>query len=140
MTTWNLQQTRCHLLVCNGSSCMQRQADEVTLAIRDEISALGLDRHIHTTRTRCNGRCADACVVVAYPEGIWYKDMTPEEGRLLVRKHNAGERLEEKIVYEFDGQFISTGRSVAGIDKEQPRTKARGQGMEKASEDVAQKV
>ncbi|MDF2653494.1 MAG: cobalamin biosynthesis protein CobW, partial [Paenibacillus sp.] len=102
---------------CNGGSCLKRQADEVTLAIRDEITMLGLDRHIHTTRTRCNGRCADACVVIAYPEGIWYKDISPEEGRLLVRNHISGERLEEKIVYAFDHAFVPTGRSVTGIDK-----------------------
>ncbi|MFC4601876.1 (2Fe-2S) ferredoxin domain-containing protein [Cohnella hongkongensis] len=117
MATWNLQQTRCHLLICNGDSCMKRQADEVTLAIRDEITSLGLDRLIHTTRTRCNGRCADACVVIAYPEGVWYKDITPEEGRLLVRRHLTGTRVEEKAVYAFDHQFIATGRSVTGIDK-----------------------
>lgn len=97
---------------------MRRLADEVTLAIRDEITNLGLDRHIHTTRTRCNGRCADACVVIAYPEGIWYRDITPEEGRLLVHKHYSGERLEEKVVYVFDHQLVQTGRSMKGIEKE----------------------
>lgn len=97
---------------------MKRLADEVTLAIRDEITSLGLDRLIHTTRTRCNGRCADACVVIAYPEGVWYKGITPEAGRLLVRKHLSGARLEEKVVYEYNCQFVATGGSIAGIQKE----------------------
>lgn len=118
MTTWNLQQTQCHLLICNGESCMRRLGDEVTQAIRDEIKKLGVDATMHTTRTRCNGRCADACVVIAYPEGIWYKDISPEEGRALVRKHSKGERLEEKAVYAFDRQFVPTGRSAIGIEKE----------------------
>ena len=73
MTTWNLEGTRSHLLLCNGSSCMRKGGEEVTLAIRDEISMLELDQQIHTTRTRCNGRCQDACVVIAYPEGNWYR-------------------------------------------------------------------
>lgn len=117
MTTWNLQETACHLLICNGGSCMKRQADEVTLAIRDEIALLGADKQIHTTRTRCNGRCADACVVVAYPEGVWYKDIDPELGRELVRQHAAGSRLEERIVYSFDEHFVATGLSVKGLEK-----------------------
>lgn len=117
MTTWNLQETRCHLFICNGDSCKLRGAEEVTTAIREEIAALALDRQIHTTRTRCNGRCTDACVVIAYPEGVWYRSLTPEEGKTLVRKHAAGERLEEKIVYDFDGRLTPTGRSVKGIDK-----------------------
>lgn len=117
MTTWNLQETACHFLICNGGSCMKKQADEVTLAIRDEIALLDADRQIHTTRTRCNGRCADACVVVAYPEGVWYKDISPELGRELVRRHAAGVRLEERIVYSFDQRFVATGLSVTGLEK-----------------------
>lgn len=118
MTTWNLQETFCHFLICNGGSCMKRQAEEVTEAIRDEIILRGADRQIHTTRTRCNGRCSDACVVIAYPEGIWYKDITPELGRELVRRHAAGSRLKERIVYSFEQRFVATGISVAGQDKQ----------------------
>lgn len=118
MATWNLQETFCHFLICNGGSCMQRQAEEVTQAIRDEITLLGVDRQMHTTRTRCNGRCADACVVIAYPEGIWYKDITPGLGRELVHRHAVGSRLEEQIVYSFDQRFEATGLSAVGQNKQ----------------------
>ncbi|WP_284642544.1 (2Fe-2S) ferredoxin domain-containing protein [Paenibacillus silviterrae] len=117
MTTWNLQQTRCHLLICNGGSCMKRGAEEVTQAIREEITKLDADNVIHTTRTRCNGRCADACVVIAYPDGVWYRDITRETGRQLVRKYMEGQLLEEQIVYSFEREFIASGRSIQGIAK-----------------------
>ncbi|PZD95117.1 (2Fe-2S) ferredoxin domain-containing protein [Paenibacillus sambharensis] len=117
MATWNLEETSCHLLICNGGSCMKRLGEEVTQAIREEISALNADRLIHTTRTRCNGRCADACVVIAYPEGVWYRDITPDSGRELVRRHLAGERLESHISYSFDRTFIAAGSSAEGTLK-----------------------
>lgn len=98
MATWDLSQTSHHVLICNGGSCMRMQGEEVTQAIRDEITLLGADDQIHTTRTRCNGRCEDACVVIVYPEGIWYRDMTPELGRLMVRSHLLGGA-------PLDGQF-----------------------------------
>lgn len=72
MTTWNLQGMQKHLLICNGSTCMGAGAEEITLAIRDEITKLKLDEQIHTSRTRCNGRCRDKCIVISYPEGNWY--------------------------------------------------------------------
>ncbi|MGM0884867.1 MAG: (2Fe-2S) ferredoxin domain-containing protein [Bacillota bacterium] len=117
MSTWNLEGTLCHLLLCNGSSCMRSQGEEVTLAIREEIKALGADSRIHTTRTRCNGRCKDACVVIAYPAGLWYRDMTPELGRELVRKLAADERLEEQLVYSYQERFVASGQSVPGTNK-----------------------
>jgi len=98
---------------------MKRWGEEVTLAIRDEIARLGAQKQMHTTRTRCNGRCDDACVVIAYPEGVWYREVTPDIGRQLVRKHTAGRRLEEHAFYQFNrGTFVSSGVSIPGIDKE----------------------
>ncbi|WP_239617630.1 (2Fe-2S) ferredoxin domain-containing protein [Cohnella mopanensis] len=117
MSTWNLQGTSCHLLICNGGSCMRQQGEEVTVAIREEITRLEADRLIHTTRTRCNGRCLDACVVIAYPQGLWYKEMTPETGKQLVRKLVSGDRLETNLVYAFEPDAVATGASVTGIDK-----------------------
>ena len=42
MTTWNLEGTQTHLLLCNGSSCLRKGGEEVTQAVRNEISVLGL--------------------------------------------------------------------------------------------------
>jgi (2Fe-2S) ferredoxin len=47
----------------------------------------GADGIIHTTRTRCQGRCEDACVVTVYPEGSWFKSVTPELARRIVSVH-----------------------------------------------------
>nr|WP_199616464.1 (2Fe-2S) ferredoxin domain-containing protein [Paenibacillus alkalitolerans] len=83
-----------HVLLCNGDSCMIRGGEELTQALRDEIALAGAQRSIHTTRTRCNGHCADGCVAIVYPAGVWYGRMTPEDGRALVRRLKAGEHLD----------------------------------------------
>ncbi|EKS54245.1 2Fe-2S ferredoxin, partial [Citrobacter freundii ATCC 8090 = MTCC 1658 = NBRC 12681] len=66
---------------------MRSGGEEVTVAIREAIAEAGLDDYVHTSRTRCNGRCEDACVVIVYPEGIWYQNVTPEDAGLLVDQH-----------------------------------------------------
>lgn len=87
---------------------MRKGGEEVTLAIRDEIAAQGAAAQIHTTRTRCNGRCEDACVVIVYPEGVWYKEITPELGREVVKRHlTGGPALEELMIYSYDGESFS---------------------------------
>ncbi|EFM12259.1 putative 2Fe-2S ferredoxin [Paenibacillus curdlanolyticus YK9] len=119
MTTWDLSATRHHVLICNGGSCMRQLGDEVTLAIREEIKLHKADNYIHTTRTKCNGRCEDACVVTVYPEGIWYQGMTPESGKRLVREHLLrGEPLREHMtLFYHDHRFVPTGNGSKGYSK-----------------------
>ncbi|SET55105.1 ferredoxin [Paenibacillus sp. NFR01] len=118
MTTWNLHGTRSHLLVCNGSSCKKARGEEVAEAIEREIEKQGADSRIHTTVTHCNGRCADGCIVIAYPEGLWYKDMTPKLGKKLVRGLLQGEAMEENLLYTYDeGLKAVDGRGAKGKKK-----------------------
>jgi (2Fe-2S) ferredoxin len=98
-----LQGVYAHLLLCNGKSCIRQGAEEVTKAIRDEIRRQGLNRFVHTTKTMCNGRCQDSCTVVHYPRGNWYKQMTPEKGRELVRNLQEHWPLQTAISYKYDG-------------------------------------
>lgn len=120
MTTWNLNGVKSHVLICNGSSCMRKGGEEVTQAIRDEITTLNIDTEIHTTRTRCNGRCKDACIVIMYPEGKWFKEVTPEIGRKIVRNHlQKDTSLIDSVLYEYDEEgFVKVSKeSEDGIEK-----------------------
>jgi (2Fe-2S) ferredoxin len=122
MSTWDLSTVQHHVLICNGGSCLKNSGDETTLAIRDEISKHGAEHFIHTTRTRCNGRCQDAGVVTVYPQGIWYKEMTPEAGRRLVREHLLeGKPLQEHMTYSFEECFVPTGIGNKGISRLQSK-------------------
>ncbi|MFM1652479.1 (2Fe-2S) ferredoxin domain-containing protein [Brevibacillus sp. B_LB10_24] len=119
MSTWDLSKTKRHVLICNGGSCMKQGAEEVTQAIRAEISRMQADDVIHTTRTRCNGRCEDACVVIVYPEGIWYKQITPSDAAVLVQQHFiADEPVKHRISHQYEEQgFKRTGQTVQGMLK-----------------------
>jgi (2Fe-2S) ferredoxin len=125
MATWNLTETQHHVLICNGSSCMRKGGEEVTQAIREEITNLDMDHKIHTTRTRCNGRCKDACVVVVYPEGVWYKAASPDLARGIVQDHLVGGKvLEDSVIYTYNQhQFVAPehSESIVGIDKQKSK-------------------
>lgn len=105
MTTWNLNGTKKHVLICNGSSCMRKEGEEITLAIRDEIKILELEQQIHTSRTKCNGRCKDACVVVVYPEGNWYSATSTEVGRSIIKSYlDLTVDLDNSLIYSFKNE------------------------------------
>ncbi|MBU8688305.1 (2Fe-2S) ferredoxin domain-containing protein [Priestia megaterium] len=119
MATWNLDKTKHHVFICNGSSCNQAGAEEVTQAIRNEIANQELDPYIHTTRTRCNGRCHDKCVVVSYPDGIWYKDIQHHDAREFINSLKTGQSFSKKISHIFCGEgFQRTEGTVKGMSKE----------------------
>ncbi|TYS59527.1 (2Fe-2S) ferredoxin domain-containing protein [Sutcliffiella horikoshii] len=122
MATWDLSKTKHHVLICNGSSCNYAGAEELTQAIREEISERGLDQHIHTTRTRCNGRCQDKCVAIVYPKGDWYKDLSPEDSRKLIDSLIYENDLTGKISHTAgkDG-FIREPGVVQGVLKEKEK-------------------
>ncbi|RFU64514.1 (2Fe-2S) ferredoxin domain-containing protein [Peribacillus saganii] len=120
MTTWNLNGTRKHVLICNGSSCMRKGGEEVTQAMRGEITARNLDAVVHTTRTRCNGRCKDAPVVIVYPDGTWYGEVDEMLAKEIVTAHiEQGSQVDELVCYvtKETGMQLQNNRPL-GISKE----------------------
>ncbi|WP_216829642.1 (2Fe-2S) ferredoxin domain-containing protein [Alkalihalobacterium elongatum] len=124
MATWDLSETKHHLLICNGSSCNKAGAEDLTQAVRSEISERGLDDTIHTTRTKCNGRCQDKCVLIAYPEGVWYKDLAAHHAPYLIDSLVNNVRMTDKISHYFDGNgFKRQGDIPVGEFKDRERVK-----------------
>ncbi|RZI50344.1 (2Fe-2S) ferredoxin domain-containing protein [Aeribacillus pallidus] len=118
MATWNFDFLKHHILICNGSTCMRNEAEQVTESIRQAISQKGLENYIHTTRTRCNGRCKDKCVVVLYPEGIWYKQFRPSDAPSFVEALSKGVPYDQKVSHYYkNGKFKRTDYTVKGILK-----------------------
>ncbi|MFV8828118.1 (2Fe-2S) ferredoxin domain-containing protein [Alkalihalobacterium sp. APHAB7] len=120
MATWNLSNTKHHVLICNGSSCNKAGAEALTQSIRHEITAKNLDNVIHTTRTLCNGRCHDKCVVIQYPESYWYKEMTSEDAPHFINSLLRGTTLKDKISHYHQGTgFERTEGTVLGTVKDE---------------------
>lgn len=94
----------------------------MTLAIREALTNRGLDDQIHTARTRCQGRCKDACTVIVYPEGTWYQQMTAEDAEPFVDTLSRGEKLLEKVSHTFTGEgFERQNDAPVGIFKSEAK-------------------
>lgn len=123
MTTWNLKNMNRHLLICNGATCMGAGAEDVTQQIRDEIRTQRLDDVIHTSRTRCNGRCKDKCVVIDYPQGTWYSVQSEETARSIVHENVP----DAHIIYSMiDGERRRNEGRIKGVEKYRKRGKKQG--------------
>lgn len=122
MTTWDLEGMQRHLLICNGATCMGAGAEEVTQAVRDEIKRRKLDPQIHTSRTRCNGRCKDKCVVISYPDATWYHVPDTTIARKIVTK----DVPQENILFTLSSNGLTRNESsqaIKGVSKRKKRKK-----------------
>lgn len=121
---------RKHVLICNGATCLEKGGKEVAQAIRTEIRKRGLNRDIHTTLTRCNGRCIDGCTVITYPDGTWYKNMTPEQGAEMIRRLLKGDILSASVSYFYNENRFTAWGSTADREVASSITPAneRGEG------------
>ncbi len=96
-----------HLFLCNGGSCKLLGAEESTAAIRLAIAEHGLSDEIHTTKTLCNGRCKDGPIVIAQPDGIWFKTIAKEKARAFVKEFLVERRIPiDKVLYKYGSDKI----------------------------------
>lgn len=135
VTTWDLDGMQRHLLICNGSTCMRAGAEEVTQEIRREIAKNQLDAKIHTSRTRCNGRCKDKCIVISYPDATWYRVPDIDVAKQVVHEEVAT----ENVIYRLGQQGLvknPDSKSVKGISKDKAANRKKGEGDHKVKKAI----
>src|SRR4030065_415635 len=90
---------RSHILMCAGTACVSCGTFKVRDRLEKELKERGLDEEVKVVITGCNGFCAEGPIMVVYPEGIFYKKLTPEDIPFLVEEHFLKGRPVERVLY-----------------------------------------
>lgn len=118
MAIKNISEITTHLFICNGGSCCKKGAEEATRKIREYIADEGLQKTVHTTKTYCNGRCDEATVVIAMPEGKWFKNITPENAKVFVKEYLVKQNGCEKLrMYTYGDAELKMDEVLANTEK-----------------------
>jgi (2Fe-2S) ferredoxin len=104
-----MEQYSRHVLICTGAFCSpDRRGRELYALLADLLQREGLlfgpDR-VKRGETPCLGVCSDGPIVVVYPEGVWYSNVTPELLERIVLEHlKLGKPIVESVFHRLTDQ------------------------------------
>ncbi len=122
-----------HVLVCGGTGCTSSGSVTIREVFEKELKASGIENDVKIVQTGCFGLCALGPVVIVYPEGTFYSQVTPEDVPEIVSSHLVNGDLVQRLVYDDIGGGKKAEGPVAlnetGFYKDQNRVALRNCGV-----------
>lgn len=108
------------VLVCTGGGCIASGALEIKAALEREIKRLGLTSQARVFATGCLGPCAVGPVVVVYPEGTFYENLSVKNAVQIVREHLKKGKIVEALVHRqgSDSTPVPAMRDIGFLNKQ----------------------
>lgn len=125
-----MEMYRSHVLVCAGAGCISSGCKAVQNALLENIDKHGLNKEIKVVETGCMGPCDLGPVVMVFPDGVFYRQLKPEDTAEIVTEH----LLKGKVVQRLLHQPGEDAQQVTGFDqldffKRQTRIALRNTGV-----------
>ncbi|HPL30257.1 MAG TPA: (2Fe-2S) ferredoxin domain-containing protein, partial [Anaerolineae bacterium] len=91
---------RANVLVCGGTGCTASGSLAVLEAMAEELKRRGLTDEVRLVETGCRGFCAMGPVMIIYPEGIFYCQVSAADVPIIVEETLVKGRVVQRLTYK----------------------------------------
>jgi NADH-quinone oxidoreductase subunit F len=116
-----MNMARSHVLISIDAGTIMAGARSVEKALLEEITKQGLSDEISVLETGSIGIIGQGVILVVYPEGIYYANVTPADIPELVEEHFLKGRPFKRLIITEVPKRAVIKREATGLLKEQPR-------------------
>ena len=122
---------RSHVLICGGTGCTSSNSLKIQEEMNKELTAMGLENEVKVVVTGCFGLCALGPIMIVYPEGTFYSNVTVADVHEIVEEHLLKGRPVDRLVYheENETKHHATSLSETTFYKKQKRIALRNCGV-----------
>jgi (2Fe-2S) ferredoxin len=91
--------TSCRINGVQKGFCHTKDSVDLVQRLMTEIDERDLSGEVMVTNTGCFGICEKGPIMVVYPEGTWYGNITKSDIELIVEQHfENGEKVEKLVI------------------------------------------